>query len=155
MQLIKLVQRKFRILMLRILKPLVDEISLTTFRVYGSTDRLQIHETAKVANSLFNTYSGQIHIDAYTFAGHNVSFLTGSHDYQLKGLERMIKIPNEGRDISIGKGVWIGSNATILGPCKIGENSVVASGSLVMGEVSANSLVGGTPAKLIKKIEFK
>ena len=61
----------------------------------------------------------------------------------------------EGRDISIGKGVWIGSNATILGPCKIGENSVVASGSVVMGEVSANSLVGGAPAKLIKKIEFK
>jgi acetyltransferase-like isoleucine patch superfamily enzyme len=152
---LKLLERKIKVLLLRSLRPIFEELSLTSYKVYGCSKRLRIHETAKVSNALFNTYSGEISIDSHSFAGHNVSFLTGSHDYRLKNLDRMFNIPTEGRDICIGKGVWIGSNSTILGPCTIGDNSVVAAGSVVVGDITANSLFGGTPAKLIKKIEFK
>lgn len=152
---IRLIKRKCKILLLRLLKPIVDEISLTTYRLYGSEKRLNIHPTAKVVNSLFNTFSGDISIEAYVFTGHNVSFLTGTHKFNLKNKERMNDIPLTGHDIIIKKGAWIGSNCTIIGPCIIGENAVIAAGSVVVKDVKAGTIVGGIPNKLIKHITFE
>jgi len=151
---IKFLKLKIKTQILRLLKPVFDDLSLTTYRVYGSPKRLSIDPKAKVANSLFNTFSGNIRIDEYAFAGHNVSFLTGRHDYHLCDEERMFNIPLEGNDIHVKKGVWIGSNSTIIGPCIIEENAVVAAGSIVTRDVESNCIVGGCPAKLIKKINI-
>ena len=52
----------------------------------------------------------------------------------------------------IGTGVWLGSNVVVLGPCVIGDNAVVAAGSVVAKNVEANTIVGGVPAKLIRKL---
>ncbi len=54
--------------------------------------------------------------------------------------------------IHIKQNVWIGANATILPSVKIGENSVVAAGSVVSKDVPDNCVVGGIPAKIIKTI---
>ena len=152
-KLIDLMKRRIKVIILRLLKPVFDELSLTTFRVYGSAKRLNVDPKAKVANSLFNTFSGNIRIDEYAFTGHNVSFLTGSHDYHLFDEERMLDIPLEGNDIHVKKGAWIGSNSTIIGPCIIYENAVVAAGSVVIKDVEKNTIVGGCPAKFIKIID--
>ena len=85
--------------------------------------------------------------------GHNVSVLTGTHDYTKKSKERMISAPITGCDIYIEKGVWLGSNSTILGPCRIGENSVIAAGSIVTKDIPNNVLVGGIPARIIKQLQ--
>jgi acetyltransferase-like isoleucine patch superfamily enzyme len=85
--------------------------------------------------------------------GHNVSVLTGTHDYTKKSKERMISAPITGGDIYIEKGVWLGSNSTILGPCRIGENSVIAAGSIVTKDIPNNVLVGGIPARIIKQLQ--
>jgi acetyltransferase-like isoleucine patch superfamily enzyme len=98
--------------------------------------------------------SGSIYIDDFSFAGHNVSLLTGTHDLNKKNSERRDVIPLNGNDIRIGKGVWICSNATIIGPCTIGDNSVVAAGSVVTTDIPSNVIYGGIPAKLIKNINF-
>jgi acetyltransferase-like isoleucine patch superfamily enzyme len=55
--------------------------------------------------------------------------------------------------IHIKKNAWIGANAIILQGVTIGENSVVAAGALVSKDVPDNTIVGGIPAKIIKKIE--
>ena len=47
--------------------------------------------------------------------------------------------------------VWIGARATILCGVTIGEGSVVAAGAVVTKDVPAHCLVGGTPAKILKK----
>ena len=85
----------------------------------------------------------------------NVNLLTGTHDYEEKKVNRQLKVPKMGRDIHIGKGVWIASNVTILGPCNIGDNCVIAANSLITGEIKKDSLYAGVPAKFIKKIRFK
>ncbi|GAB3219937.1 DapH/DapD/GlmU-related protein [Algoriphagus aestuariicola] len=54
--------------------------------------------------------------------------------------------------IHLKKNVWIGANATILQGVTIGENSVVAAGSVVSKDVPNNVVVGGIPAKVIKEI---
>lgn len=56
--------------------------------------------------------------------------------------------------IVIKNGVWIGAAATIMPGVTIGENSIVAAGSVVTKDVPDNMVVGGVPAKIIKEIEM-
>jgi acetyltransferase-like isoleucine patch superfamily enzyme len=56
------------------------------------------------------------------------------------------------KTIHIKKNAWIGAGATILQGVTIGENSVIAAGSVVSKDVPDNVIVGGIPAKIIKKI---
>ena len=56
------------------------------------------------------------------------------------------------KPITIGNGCWIGANATILGGVTIGDGAVVAAGAVVTKDVEPHTLVGGVPAKFIKKI---
>ena len=59
-----------------------------------------------------------------------------------------------GKPITIGDNVWIGGRAIINPGVMIGDNVVVASGSVVTKDVPANVIVGGNPARVIKKIEM-
>lgn len=54
--------------------------------------------------------------------------------------------------ITINDNVWIGLNSIILKGVTIGKNSIVAAGSVVTKNVPDNVLVGGNPAKIIKKL---
>ena len=122
--------------------------------VWGREERLHISPLAAVYSCLFNTNSGEITVGDYTFAGSNVSFLAGSHDMNLKGVLRRDTEFCSGYDIIIGSGVWLGSNCTILGPCRIGDNAVVAAGAIVAPgtDIETNSVYAGTPARKIKNI---
>lgn len=53
-------------------------------------------------------------------------------------------------DIVVGDDVWIGCRATILSGVHIGQGAVVAAGSVVTKDVPPYSIVGGTPAKVIR-----
>ncbi|MCR4649503.1 MAG: DUF4214 domain-containing protein, partial [Lachnospiraceae bacterium] len=119
--------------------------------LWGTEDRLKISPRASVYTCFFNTNSGTITIGDYTFAGSNVSILAGSHDKNLTGLIRRDAPEIEGYDITIGKGVWLGSGCTVLGPATIGDNAVIAAGAVVVPGtvVLANTVFGGIPAKQI------
>src|ERR1700730_18629051 len=55
--------------------------------------------------------------------------------------------------VIISDNVWIGMNATILKGVTIGENSVVAAGSVVAKSVPANVVVAGNPAIIVKQFK--
>ena len=61
---------------------------------------------------------------------------------------------NPGRDIIIEEGVWIASGVIIVGPCRIGKNSVIGSGSVVISDIPNEVLAAGNPAKIIRKLEI-
>ncbi len=79
--------------------------------------------------------------------GHNVVFATLNHGILPE--ERKYTIPAA---IRLGKNVWVGSNSTILQGVNIGDNAIVAAGAVVVKDVPANTIVGGVPAKEIRKI---
>lgn len=56
------------------------------------------------------------------------------------------------KNVIIGDNVWIGWNALILKGTIVGNNSVVAAGSVVLGEFPANVVIAGNPARIVKKI---
>jgi acetyltransferase-like isoleucine patch superfamily enzyme len=66
------------------------------------------------------------------------------HTVVIDGVER----PNC-KPISIGDRVWIGSRVTICKGVTIGDDAIVAAGSVVTKDVAAATLVGGNPARLI------
>lgn len=130
----------------------IKDVTLNQYLVFGESQRLKLSQTCVVNNALFNLSSGNILIGEYVFFGHNVSLITGTHDYNKFGLERMNDFPNQGNDIVVEEGAWIASNVTIIGPCKIGKHSVVAAGAVVKGDVPNYHVVAGIPAKTVKEI---
>ena len=123
--------------------------------VYGDPAKLHIHPTAVVNNALFNLSSGEITIEEYAFFGHNVSVLTGTHDVTKFDRERQVGVPKTGRDVVIGRGAWVSSNALVLGPCRIGEHAVVAAAALVTGDIPPYTIVAGIPARPVRTIEAR
>lgn len=90
---------------------------------------------------------GGITIGDGALIGHKVVMATLNHDFMPE--RRGDTIP---KPIVIGKNVWIGSNSTILGGVTIGDNSIIAAGSLVNKDVPPDMVVAGTPAGVIKSI---
>ena len=79
--------------------------------------------------------------------GHNVVFATLNHGLSPDDRKNTYPAP-----IVLGKNVWVGSNSTILQGVTIGDNAVIAAGAVVAKDVEANTVVGGVPAKIIKRI---
>ena len=90
---------------------------------------------------------GGIEIGDGSLIGHNVVLATLNHDLAPEKRQQLHLAP-----IRIGRGVWIGANATITSGVTIGDNAVVAAGAVVNRDIPANTVVGGVPAKIIKTI---
>lgn len=58
---------------------------------------------------------------------------------------------SDSKPIIIGNAVWVGANCTILKGVTIGEGAIVARNSVVTKDVPAYAIVGGFPAKVLKK----
>jgi len=56
------------------------------------------------------------------------------------------------RDVTIGKNVWIGTQSLILKGVTVGDNSVIAAGSVVTKDIPSNTLAGGVPARVIRNL---
>ena len=91
---------------------------------------------------------GGIFIDDGALIGHGVVIATLNHDMDPKKRQALHPSP-----VHIGKKVWIGANATITPGVSIGDNAVVAAGAVVTKDVDADTIVGGVPAKPIKRID--
>lgn len=57
----------------------------------------------------------------------------------------------ESKRLTIGNDVWIGVGCIILPGCKIGDGAIIAAGSVVVKDVPDYCIVGGVPAKFIKR----
>ncbi|MFA1712666.1 sugar O-acetyltransferase [Peribacillus sp. YIM B13477] len=80
--------------------------------------------------------------------GPNVGIYTAGHSIEPKDRNKS----GYGIPIIIGNDVWIGGSCIILAGVTIGDNSIVAAGSVVTKDVPANTIVAGNPAKILKSI---
>jgi acetyltransferase-like isoleucine patch superfamily enzyme len=80
--------------------------------------------------------------------GPNVSIVTSGHPIEPSQRRGSVIA----KPIVIERNVWIAAGATIIGGVTVGENSVVAAGSVVTKDVPPNALVGGNPARVIRSI---
>ena len=94
---------------------------------------------------------GGIEIGDNVIIGPQVKIFSENHNFQ----DTSTIIKNQGvtrLGVKIESDCWIGSGATILDGVVLKKRTVVAAGSVVTQSFEENSLIGGVPAKLIKKI---
>lgn len=56
------------------------------------------------------------------------------------------------KEILIGDNVWVGAGVIVLPGCRIGNNSVIAAGSVVCSDIPDNCMAAGVPAKVKKRL---
>ncbi len=91
---------------------------------------------------------GGITLEDGAFIGPNVNIITENHAEE-PGLRHSVYT----KPILIKRNAWIGAAAIILPGVTIGENAIVAAGAVVTKDVPDNMIVGGNPAKIIRKIK--
>jgi acetyltransferase-like isoleucine patch superfamily enzyme len=84
--------------------------------------------------------------------GQDVFVSDASHGYQDPELPVGRQFGSH-QPVSIGSGSWIGHGAMILPGTTIGRNVVVAAGSVVRGTIEDHAVVGGVPARVIRRLE--
>ena len=78
--------------------------------------------------------------------------ITDTDHHSLDAQERHENTGITSAPVTIGNDVWIGANSMILKGVNIGNNTVIAAGSVVTASIPANVMAGGVPAKVIKKL---
>lgn len=89
------------------------------------------------------TCNEQIDIGNKATFGPNVCIY--DHDHDPNNWNKMIRKP-----VSIGDRVWVGANAVILKGVTIGNDAVIAAGSIVTHDIPEKAVAGGVPAKVLK-----
>lgn len=82
--------------------------------------------------------------------GPRVSIFTATHPLDAVTRNTGLEL---GDAVNIGNNVWIGGHSVINPGVTIGNNVVIGSGSVVTKDIPDNTVVGGVPAKLIRKLE--
>ena len=93
---------------------------------------------------------GGVEIGDRDFIGPNVGIYTANHPTDVRRREKGYEwaLP-----VKIGNKVWIGGGVTILPGVTIGDNTVIAAGSVVTKDIPANVVAAGNPCKVIKEAE--
>lgn len=86
--------------------------------------------------------------------GPRVCFETASHNKVIENYHGQTAETRHTfhRAIRVKDGAWIGVGSIILGGVTIGEQSIVAAGSIVINDVADGAIVGGAPAKVISQV---
>ncbi|KAJ0071321.1 sugar O-acetyltransferase [Bacillus altitudinis] len=92
----------------------------------------------------------KITIGDHCLLGPNVHIYTAGHPLNPEERQTGIEF---GKPVTIGHHVWIGGGAIINPGVTIGDQAVIASGSVVTKDVPSNVIVGGNPAKILKHLE--
>jgi acetyltransferase-like isoleucine patch superfamily enzyme len=93
---------------------------------------------------------GGVRIGNSTRIAAGVVIVAGNHNFQDKNTPIM-KQGLTCNGITIGNDVWIGARAVVLDGISLGDGCVVAAGAVVTRSFATNSVIGGVPAKLIRR----
>ena len=104
---------------------------------------IEIHPGATIGRGLFIDHGMGVVIGETTEIGDNCTLYQG---VTLGGTGK----ETGKRHPTLGNNVTVGSGAKVLGPFKVGDNSKIAAGAVVLREVPPNSTCVGVPARIVK-----
>ena len=114
--------------------------------------QIDMGTNVKIGNHVFINHGltimarGGIEIEDDVMIGPGASLLTANHDLY----DHQVLLCSK---VTIRKNAWIGAKAMILPGVTVGENAIVAGGSVVTKDVEANTVVGGNPAHVLKHLD--
>lgn len=110
-----------------------------------NNDQLIIGNFCMIASHVKFIMNGANHLTD-TISSYPFSIFGNGWQEAMKGKE----FPNKG-NIVVGNDVWIGYNATIMAGVTIGDGAIIATNASVVKNVEPYTIVGGNPAKIIRK----
>lgn len=111
---------------------------------------IRIGNRTTFGNGCFFGAAGGITIGEDVIAGQCIRFHSENHNYS----DLNILIREQGvthRGIKVGNNCWIGSGAVFLDGAELGDGCVVAANAVVAGIFPENTVIGGIPAKILKR----
>lgn len=93
---------------------------------------------------------GGVEIGEDSLVSMKVTIVSSNHGVPPEG-GSIRKAPDELLPTKIGRDVWIGANAVVLGGVTIGDGAVIAAGSVVHRDVAPGTIVAGVPARVVKR----
>lgn len=112
----------------------------------SSSSKLIIGNKSNINKNTQIDFTGNLTIGNNVLISESSVIITHDHGFDPKSVPKK-------KSLIIEDNVWIGQNVMILSNVRhIGKNAIIAAGSIVTKKVHANTIVGGNPAKLIKKI---
>lgn len=125
----------------------MEDVRILTPFICDFGNRVTFGRNVFINHSVVLSASGGIEFEDGVMLAPAVRIATINHDFNNRH-----SIYTYGK-VTVKKNAWIGLGATITPGVTIGKNSVVAAGSVVTKDVPDNVVVGGVPAKIIKKLE--
>ncbi len=129
-------------------------IEISGHSIFSDHQNIVWHDHIYIGPFAFFCAIGGLEICSNVIIGPRVTIHTSNHRY-----ENATMLPYDNysllKKVTIEKNVWIGDGAMIVPGVTIGEGSVIAMGSVVTKDVPKYSVVGGNPAKVIKKRDLE
>jgi acetyltransferase-like isoleucine patch superfamily enzyme len=116
-----------------------------TIMSFGEGKKLRIGKFCSIAGGVIIFLGGNHRTDWITTYPFSILSMDFPNARLIKGH------PSSKGDVVIGNDVWIGYGATIMSGITIGDGAVIAAHAVVTKSVEPYAIVGGNPAKLIKK----
>lgn len=127
------------------------------YKGYKYSPNIQIGDNVSINYNVHIGAVNKITIADNVLIGSNVLITDHSHGDLSQEIDTIYKdLPLYSKGpVVIEKNVWIGENVSIMPNVTIGANCVIGANSVVTKSIEPNSVVGGNPAKILKKINFK
>ena len=112
---------------------------------------IEIGDNVVISHGVIITCSGGVTIEKNSMIGYHAKILSANHIIPVE-LEKPIRFSGHSfKRVKISENVWVGANAVILPGTEIAKGSVIAAGAVVPKDVEPYTIVGGIPAKVIKR----
>ncbi len=146
-----LIPGKLRYLLYKLYGMQVNSTDIISCKCYFASKNIVIGKNVFINHSCcFHNPGNKITIGDNTWIAMSVTFTTSTHEIG-GSQQRAGEIIN--KPIYVGKGCWIGANATILPGITIGDGCIIGAGAVVNKDCEPNGLYAGVPAKRIKDLE--
>jgi len=128
-----------------------EAIILSTGVIRNIGEGVKIGSNTAIGARNFISGQGGIEIGSDVIMGPDIRIFSENHNFL--NSSKIIKDQGENRKgVKVGDNCWIGANVTILDGVNIGDNSIIAAGSVVNESFKSDVLIGGVPARVLKDL---
>lgn len=126
-----------------------DDANIEKNVFFGSGRQISLGKKSGIG--LNARIQGPLDIGDFVMMGPDVMIYTSNHETSRVDIPMIDQGDTEKQKVIIEDDVWIGARAILMPGVRIGKGSIIAAGAVVTSDVEAYSVVGGVPARLIKK----